>query len=146
MGALPKKQKYQSWAYMETTKYYRKRRTFELTLKATFKTHSLRLSLHTDARQQALRKTLNNKPQGIKKAENFFCYRKHCKNTDKPLRFDAIGSMTNKLSTTNIPVPKELLSQNRLDYSLPMHEYDLPYAHRLIRAETATIDTMPTAT
>ena len=48
--------------------------------------------------------------------------------------FDAIGNMTNKLSTTNIPGSQgNSYPKAELDYSL-QYEYDPAYAHRLIRA------------
>ncbi|EMB37888.1 RHS repeat-associated core domain-containing protein [Treponema denticola ATCC 33521] len=50
--------------------------------------------------------------------------------------FDAIGNMTNKLSTTNIPGSQgNSYPKAELDYSLD-YEYDPAYAHRLIHAGT----------
>ena len=50
--------------------------------------------------------------------------------------FDAIGNMTNKLSSTNIPGSQgNSYPKAELDYSLD-YEYDPAYAHRLIRAGT----------
>ena len=50
--------------------------------------------------------------------------------------FDAIGNMTNKLSTTNIPGSQgNSYPKAELDYDLN-YEYDPAYAHRLIHAGT----------
>ena len=50
--------------------------------------------------------------------------------------FDAIGNMTNKLSTTNIPGSQgNSYLKAELDYNLN-YEYDPAYAHRLIHAGT----------